>query len=152
MHATKFAEIPGGYPSDIVWIPSPNVVDEISWDNFVCCLPRNKKGVPRYLIKVICSGIYIYNFGIKLFKFRFITFHIRIYADWCLFSFHQILESFYLYVMAAFIVVKYFSQKTVCQGMKLIAWGKSNRPRVPRPVEMINFTKIYSEKESETNG
>ena len=45
-----------------------------------------------------------------------------------------------------------FFTKTVCQGMKLIAWGKSNRPRVPRPVVMINFTKIYSEKESETNG
>ena len=74
-----------------------------------------KKSVPRYLIKVICSGIYIYNFGIKLFKFRFITFHIRIYADWRLFSFHQILESFYLYVMAAFIVLKYFHKKlSVC--------------------------------------
>ena len=47
---------------------------------------------------------------------------------------------------------KCFSQKTVCQGIKLITWCKSNRPRVPRPVVMINFTKIYSEKESETNG
>ena len=45
-----------------------------------------------------------------------------------------------------------FFTETVCQGMKLITWVKSNRPRVPRSVEMMNFIKIYSEKESETNG
>ena len=45
-----------------------------------------------------------------------------------------------------------FFTQTYCQGMKLIALGKSKRPWVPRPVEMINFTKIYSKKESETNG
>ena len=33
------AEIPGGYPSAIVCIPSPEyVVDEISRHDFVCCL------------------------------------------------------------------------------------------------------------------
>ena len=36
--------------------------------------------------------------------------------------------------------------------MKVIVFGKSNRPRGPRPVEMINFNKIYSSKESENNG
>ena len=40
--------------------------------------------------------------------------------------------------------------KTYCQGMKVIVFGKSNRPRGPRPVERINFNS-YS-KESETSG
>ena len=44
-----------------------------------------------------------------------------------------------------------FFTKTYSQGMKVIALGKSNRPRVPRPVEMINLIKIYSREESETN-
>ena len=36
--------------------------------------------------------------------------------------------------------------------MKVIAFGKSNAPRGPKRVEVINFNKIYSSKESETNG
>ena len=33
------AENPGGYPSAIAWIPSPEyVADKIRWNNFVCCL------------------------------------------------------------------------------------------------------------------
>ena len=35
--------------------------------------------------------------------------------------------------------------------MKVIVFGKSDGPRGPRPVEVINFNKIYSSKESETN-
>ena len=42
--------------------------------------------------------------------------------------------------------------KTYCQGLKVIVFGKSNRPRGPRPVEMINFNKKYSSKESDTKG
>ena len=34
--------------------------------------------------------------------------------------------------------------------MKVIAFG--NGPWGPKPVEVINFNKIYSSKESETNG
>ena len=44
-----------------------------------------------------------------------------------------------------------FFTKTYSQGMKVIALGKSNRPRAPRPVDMINCIRIYSRKESETN-
>ena len=47
---------------------------------------------------------------------------------------------------------KLFFTKTYCQGMKVIVVGKSNRPRGPRPVEMINFNKTDSSIESETNG
>jgi len=47
---------------------------------------------------------------------------------------------------------KVFFTKTFCQGMKVIVFGKSNRPRGPRPVEKINFEKNYSRKESKTNG
>ena len=36
--------------------------------------------------------------------------------------------------------------------MNVIVFGKSNNPKGPRPVEMINFNKIYSGKESETYG
>ena len=37
-----------------------------------------------------------------------------------------------------------FLTKTYSQGMEVIALGKSYIPSVPRPVEMINFIKIYS--------
>ena len=47
---------------------------------------------------------------------------------------------------------KVFFTNTYCQGMKVIFFGKSDRPRGPRPAEMINFNKIYSSKESKTNG
>ena len=36
--------------------------------------------------------------------------------------------------------------------MKVIVFGKSDRPRGPRPAEMIDFNKKYSRKESDTNG
>ena len=36
--------------------------------------------------------------------------------------------------------------------MKVIVFGKSNKSRGPRPVDMINFNKIDSSLESETNG
>ena len=36
--------------------------------------------------------------------------------------------------------------------MKVFVFGKSKEPRGDRPVEVINFNKIYSSKESETNG
>ena len=36
--------------------------------------------------------------------------------------------------------------------MKVIVCGKSNRPGGPRPVDMINFNKIDTSMESETNG
>ena len=42
--------------------------------------------------------------------------------------------------------------KTYSQGIEVIALGKSNRPRVPRPVEMINFIKIFSRKDSKWTG
>ena len=45
-----------------------------------------------------------------------------------------------------------FFTKTYCQGMKVIVFGKCNRPRGPRPVELIYFNKIYSSLDSETNG
>ena len=35
--------------------------------------------------------------------------------------------------------------------MEVIVFGKSDRPRGPRPAEMINFNKKYSRKELETN-
>ena len=31
--------------------------------------------------------------------------------------------------------------KTYCQGMKVIVFGKCNKPRGARPVELINLTK-----------
>ena len=36
-----------------------------------------------------------------------------------------------------------FFTKTYCQGMKVIVFGKSDRPKGPRPAKMINFNKIY---------
>ena len=45
-----------------------------------------------------------------------------------------------------------FFSKTYCQAMKVIVFGKCNRPRGPRPVELMNFNKIYSSLDSETNG
>ena len=39
-----------------------------------------------------------------------------------------------------------FFTKTYSQGMKVIALGKSNRPRVPIPGDMINFIKLYPER------
>ena len=47
---------------------------------------------------------------------------------------------------------KVFFTKTSCQGMKVIVFGKCDRPRGPRPVELMNFNKIYSSLDSETNG
>ena len=40
--------------------------------------------------------------------------------------------------------------KTYYQGMTVIGFGKCKRPRGPRPVELINFNKIYSRLDSET--
>ena len=45
-----------------------------------------------------------------------------------------------------------FFTKTYCQGMKVIVFGKCNRPRGLRPVELMTFNKIYSSLDSETNG
>ena len=45
-----------------------------------------------------------------------------------------------------------FFTQTYSPGMKMIVFGKCNRPRGPRPVELINFNKIYSNLDSETNG
>ena len=45
-----------------------------------------------------------------------------------------------------------FLTKTYYQGMKVIVFGKCNRPSGPRPVEMINFNKNYSILDLETNG
>ena len=39
--------------------------------------------------------------------------------------------------------------KSYCQGIKVIVFGKRDRLRGPRAVEMINFKKRYSSKESE---
>ena len=44
-----------------------------------------------------------------------------------------------------------FLTKSYCQGMKVIVISKSNRPRGPKPVEVVNFNTIYSSKESEIN-
>ena len=35
--------------------------------------------------------------------------------------------------------------------MKVIVFGKCDRPRGPRPVELMNFNKIYSSLDSETH-
>ena len=47
---------------------------------------------------------------------------------------------------------KVFFTKSYCQGIKVLDFDKSDRPRGPKPAEMIQFNKKYSSKESETSG